>query len=96
MKKYENIIMFGGGGVLLGAGFMELIMGIGWGALLMVAGIGLLAFGYAKLMGASGNNPDQGIFNGLNGQGKQQSEVTKMDQPVQGEQNATVWEQMEK
>jgi hypothetical protein len=89
MKKYEIGIVFGGGGVLVGAGFMELMMGIGWGALLLVAGIGVLAFGYAKLMRGSGNDPDQGTFNGLNGQGKQQSEVVK-------DNGAAVWEQMEK
>ncbi len=96
MKKYGTIIVFGGGGVLVGAGFMELIMGIGWGALLLVAGIGVLAFGYAKLMRGSGNDPEQGTLNGLGGLGKQQSEVVKDNQPVQGEQNATIWEQIEK
>jgi membrane protein implicated in regulation of membrane protease activity len=89
MKKYGTIIVFGGGGVLVGAGFMELMMGIGWGALLLVAGIGVLAFGYAKLMRGSGNDPDQGTFNGLGGQGKQQSEVVK-------DNGAAVWEQIEK
>ena len=89
MKKYGTIIVFGGGGVLVGAGFMELMMGIGLGALLLVAGIGVLAFGYAKLMRGSGNDPDQGTFNGLGGQGNQQSEVVK-------DNGAAVWEQMEK
>ena len=89
MKKYGTIIVFGGGGVLVGAGVMELMMGIGWGALLLVAGIGVLAFGYAKLMRGSGNDPDQGTFNGLGGQGKQQSEVVK-------DNGAAVWEQIEK
>ncbi len=89
MKKYEIIIVFGLGGFLLGIGIMELIMSIGWGALLLVAGIGVLAFGYAKLMRGSGNDPDQGTFNGLGGQGKQQSEVVK-------DNGAAVWEQIEK
>ena len=96
MKKYETIIVFGGGGLLLGMGIMMLIMSSGWGALALIAGFGAVAFGYAKLMRGSGNNPDQGTLNGLGGQGKQQSEVAKMDQPVKGEQDATIWEQMEK
>ena len=96
MKKYEIGILFGGGGVMAGAGFVMIVLGNLWGVLLMLAGLGAWIFGYSKLMGASGYSPEQGVHHGLNGEGKQQSEVVKMDQPVQGEQNANIWQQIEK
>jgi hypothetical protein len=96
MKRYEIGILFGGGGALVGAGLVWLILGNLWGVLVMLAGLGAWIFGYSKLMGASGNSPEQGTYHGLNGEGKQQSEVEKMNQPVQGEQDATIWEKMEK
>ncbi len=96
MKKYEIGILFGGGGALVGSGFVMIVLSNLWGVLLMLAGLGAWIFGYSKLMGGSGNSPEQGIYHGLNGDGKQQSEVVKMDQPVQGEQNANIWQQIEK
>ena len=96
MKKYEIGIMLGGGGIMIGAGLVMIVMSNMWGLLLMLAGLGAIIFGYSKLMGGSGYSPEQGTYHGLNGDGKQQSEVEKMNQPVKGEQDATVWEQMEK
>jgi hypothetical protein len=93
MKKYEIGIVFGGGGALIGAGLVWMILGRLWGVVLLLAGLGVWAFGYARLMGASGNNSDQGTPNGL---GTQQSEDVKDSPVVQREQNATVWRQMEK
>ena len=94
--KNETTILFGGGGILVAAGIVMMISGSGWGALALVAGIGLLAFGYAKLMRGAGYNPNQGTINGLNGQGKQQSEAVRDNQPASGEQNAEIWEQITK
>ncbi len=96
MKRYEIGILFGGGGALVGAGLVWLILGNLWGVLVMLAGLGAWIFGYAKMMGGSGFDPDQATINGLKGEGKQQSEVVKMDQPVQGEQDATIWEKIQK
>jgi hypothetical protein len=96
MKKYEMLITIGGGGIVAGAGIVVTILGNLLGVLMLLAGMALVFFGYSKAMGACGFDPEQATVGGLNGDGKQQSEVVKMDQPVQGEQNATVWEQMEK
>ena len=96
MNKYEMLITIGGGGIMAGAGIVVTILGNLLGVLMLLAGMALVFFGYSKTMGASGFDPEQATVNGFNGEGKQQSEVVKMDKPVQGEQNATVWEQMEK
>ena len=96
MKKYEIGIMLGGGGIMIGAGLVMIVMSNMWGLLLMLAGLGAMAYGYIKLMKGSGFAPYQGVYNGLNGEGKQQSEVIKGNYPAQGEQDATVWEQVEK
>ena len=94
MRKYENLIIFGGGGVLIGVGFMMLISGKGLGALVLLAGIAVMGLGYAKLMRGAAYLPGDGDIDGV--PGRQQSEINKMDQPVVGEQNADIWEQLEK
>ncbi len=94
MRKYDNLIIFGGGGALTGAGFMTLISGKGSGALALLAGIALMGVGYAKLMRGAGYLPGDGDIDGV--PGRQQSEINKMDQPVVGEQSANIWEQLEK
>jgi hypothetical protein len=81
---------------MAGAGLIMIILGNLWAVLLMLAGLGAIIFGYSKLMGGSGYSPEQATCNGLNGEGKQQSEVEKMNQPVKGEQDATIWQQIEK
>ena len=96
MKKYEIGIMLGGGGVMIGAGLVMIVLSNMWGLLLMLVGLGAMAYGYIKLMKGSGFAPYQGTCNGLNGEGKQQSEVIKENYPVQGEQNANIWQQIEK
>ena len=65
------------------------------GLLAMFAGIILLFTFYIKMMHRSSMDPNQGTINGLAGQGKQQSEVVKMDRPVVGEQDSSIWDQME-
>ena len=66
------------------------------GLILLLAGVGMMAFNYSTMMRGSGQNPDQGIHNGLGGQGKQQSEVVKADMAEPGEQSPDIWEKMQK
>ncbi len=94
MRKHDNLIFFGGGGALVGFGLIRLILGSGWGALMLLAGIALMGAGYAKLMRGAGYLPGDGDCDGVSG--RQQSEINKMDQPVVGEQSPQIWEQMEK
>lgn len=47
------------------------------GLILLLGGVALMAFNYVTMMRGRGFNPDQGTLNGLNGEGKQQSEVVK-------------------
>ena len=66
------------------------------GLILLLGGVALMACNYVTMMRGSGHNPDQGIYNGLGGQGKQQSEVVSANIPEPGEQSPDVWEKMEK
>ena len=88
----NNVII---GGLLIVVGLVLILSGKLLGTLVLVAGMGVIFFGYSKMMRGSGNNPDQGLFNGIAGQGKQQSEVVKESQPVIGEQPANIWDQVE-
>ena len=83
------------GGLLIVLGLFLLIGGKLWGALVMLAGVGVIFFVYAKLMRGSGFDPDQATINGIAGQGKQQSEAVKENLPVIGEQSANIWDQLE-
>ena len=84
-----------GGGLLIVLGLFLLIGGKLWGALVMLAGVGVIFCIYAKLMRGSGFDPDQGTINGIKGQGKQQSDAVKENMPVIGEQSANIWDQLE-
>ena len=84
-----------GGGLLIVLGLFLLIGGKLWGALVMLAGVGVIFFVYAKLMRGSGFDPDQATINGIAGQGKQQSDAVKENLPVIGEQSADIWNQLE-
>ena len=66
------------------------------GLILLLGGGGLMVFHYSTMMRGSGHHPDQGIHNGLGGQGKQQSEVVKADMTDPGEQSPEIWEKMQK
>ena len=90
MKKYVI-----GGGLLIALGLFLLIGGKLWGALVLLAGVGVSFFVYAKLMRGSGFDPDQATINGIAGQGKQQSDAVKENLPVIGEQPANIWDQLE-
>ena len=76
-------------------GLVAVILSKMWGLLLLLAGVGIIAFRYVFMMRGSGFNPDQGTLNGLNGQGKNQSEVVKEPIPGSGEQPANIWEMVE-
>ena len=79
------------------AGMVIMVLGSTWiGLVLLLAGVGLMAFNYATMMRGRGQDPEQGLYNGLNGQGKQQSEAVDVKMPEPGEQSPGIWEKMEK
>ena len=79
------------------AGIVLMILSNLWlGLVVLLAGVGLMAFNYSTMMRGRGDNPDQGTYNGLSGQGKQQSEAVSANMPEQGEQIPEIWEKMEK
>ncbi len=67
-----------------------------FGILFLLGGIAVMACIYATMMRGRGCNPDQGTLNGLNGQGKQQSETVDVNMPEPGEQSPEIWEKMQK
>jgi membrane protein implicated in regulation of membrane protease activity len=79
------------------AGMVIMVLGSTWiGLVLLLAGVGLMAFNYATMMRGRGQDPEQGLYNGLNGQGKQQSETVDVNMPEPGEQSPGIWEKMQK
>ena len=79
------------------AGMVIMVLGSTWiGLVLLLAGVGLMAFNYATMMRGRGQDPEQGLYNGLNGQGKQQSEAVDVNMPEPGEQTPDIWEKMQK
>ena len=79
------------------AGMVIMVLGSTWiGLVLLLAGVGLMAFNYATMMRGRGQDPEQGLYNGLNGQGKQQSETVDAKMPEPGEQSPGIWEKMQK
>ena len=85
-------IILGMAGML--SGIVVLVLGSMWGLALLLGGMIVMIFAYGIMMRGRGMNPDQGLFNGLYGQGKQQSEEVEMPQPVIGEQPANIWDKM--
>ncbi len=78
------------------AGLVIMVLGqVLIGLILLLAGVGMMAFNYTTMMRGRGDDPEQGTYNGLYGQGKQQSETVKAHMPEPGEQNPAVWEKME-
>ena len=79
------------------AGMVIMVLGSTWiGLVLLLAGVGLMAFHYATMMRGRGQDPEQRLYNGLNGQGKQQSEAVDAKMPEPGEQSPGIWEKMQK
>ena len=66
------------------------------GMILVLVGISAVFFHYATLMRGMGKDPDQGTINGMNGQGKQQSDAVSANMPEPGEQTPDIWEKMTK
>jgi len=90
----KNNVMIGG--LLIVVGLVLILSGKLLGTLVLVAGIGVIFLGYAKLMRGNGYHPDQATLNGFGGMGKQQPDAVKESQPVIGEQPANIWDQLEK
>lgn len=59
------------------AGVVLMIMGHMWALLLFLAGFALIVAHWAQLFKGAGYRAEGGFYNGLNGQGRQQSEVSK-------------------
>ena len=66
------------------------------GMLLLLVGFCAVFIHYATLMRGMGKDPDQGTINGMNGQGKQQSDAVSANMPEPGEQTPDIWEKMTK
>ena len=66
------------------------------GMILVLVGISAVFLYYAALMRGMGKDPDQGTINGMNGQGKQQSDAVSVNMPEPGEQTPDIWEKMTK
>ena len=66
------------------------------GVMLLLGGVAAMAFSYVTMMRGRGEDPNQGTINGMNGQGKQQSETVKVNMPEPGEQSPEIWEKLEK
>ena len=59
------------------AGVVLMILGQMWALLLLLLGFGLIVAHWAKLFKGAGYRAEGAFFNGLQGQGRQQSEVSK-------------------
>ncbi len=59
------------------AGVVLMIMGTMWGLALLLVGACLVIAHWARLFKGAGYQADAAPYNGLNGQGRQQSEATK-------------------
>ena len=64
------------------------------GVVLFVIGIGLGIFYAAMMLKTGGYSGDGAFFHGIHGQGRQQSEVGKVEPFQHGEQEATIWDKM--
>ncbi len=96
MKEYADKIAVILGGVTMLGGMVAIICGkVGLGLLSLLVGLMLVAVFYATMMHGRGMDPNQGVFNGLGGQGKQQSEAVNVNMPEPGEQTPAVWDKME-
>ena len=81
--------------VMFLAGIVVMILGKMLGLVLLFVGLIFMALSYVTMMRGQGFHPNQGTINGMNGQGKQQSEVVRDAHPGFSEQPANIWDQME-
>lgn len=59
------------------AGVILMVLGHMWALLLFLAGFALIVAHWAKLFKGAGYRAEGAFFSGLNGQGRQQSEVSQ-------------------
>jgi hypothetical protein len=77
------------------AGLVVMVLGkVLLGLLLLLAGVILMAVNYVTMMRGAAYLPGDGDADSV--PGRQQSEIVKMDQPVIGEKDSSIWEKMEK
>jgi hypothetical protein len=85
------------GAIDIAAGMLLMVLGkILPGLILLLIGLCAVAMHYATLMRGMGHDPEQGLYHGMGGQGKQQSETVDANLPEPGEQTPGIWEKMTK
>ncbi len=94
MIRDKRILLLIAGILCFLGGVVLMVLGKMWGLFVLMLGFGLIVFYSALMFRVGGYSPDMAAFNGLKGQGRQQSEAGKMDyQPDNPD--AGVWDQME-
>ena len=79
------------------AGIVVMVLGkVLIGVILLLAGGALMVLNYVTMMRGRGQEPNQGLYNGLRGEGRQQSETVDVPMHAAGEQSSEIWEKMEK
>ena len=89
-------LMFGGVVGIFGGIVTMILSSVPVGVVLLLAGVVVFVIGTAKMLRAQGYRGESAYGKGLYGQGRQQSELVKVDQPVMGEQPANIWDKVEK
>ena len=92
MDKSGRYLLFGG--LLVLSGVVLTILGKIVALILFLLGLGLLGAGFSVMLKSSGHRGEGAFYQGLAGQGRQQSEVVKLDAAVPAE-NADIWKRME-
>ena len=77
------------------AGVIVMILGHMWALAVMGLGFVSMVVGSVRMLRVGGYSPEGVFFNGLGGQGRQQSEAVKQEVPGSGEQPANIWEMVE-
>jgi len=94
MKITKVLIAFGI--VSLIGGFALIVSGKLWGIVLFVLGISLGLIAVVRARKSAGYDSDDVFFNGIASTGRQQSEVTKLDQNKTAAESQNIWDAMEK
>ena len=78
-------------------GIVVMILGsVPVGVAVMFAGVVTFVIGTSKMLRAQGYRGEGAYCEGINGQGRQQSELVELDQPAAGEQPVNIWDKVEK
>ena len=80
----------------IAAGFFLIMGGKLLGVVFFVVGIGLGIVYAAIMLKTAGFLGEGAFFHGIDGKGRQQSEVVKADTFQSGEQTAAIWDEMTK